>query len=385
MKGVHNFWGRVLIIVVACVIGLIFPFAFIVAAFMAYTIYADLQTEHSGVEPEPVPESPLFYDQDKDSTWQERSEERTESVAEQAFVRAMIKAFGLSPAGDDLAGGGIVFAFQREILRYRVDFILNDWLIVEIDGAEWHSSPEAVERDRIRDAALRELDYSIIRIPAKTVFQTPKLAVKQVREALEKPTTPITPAQRDRRKKAAQPKVKAVDRVVGGIKAVGTAIDDLERFTQQARDRQKIEDALAKPKQTFEIEKSLIDTAIRSAKLEIEVNGMGAEFKESYLRNKRELDDLLPPQPDLQAMFGKFGLVFGSTPKTGSADFDTAVTVRFLELKEERRQYLDGVMASLDGKELQKLALRKLEKSAGYLLAEELASRLGMNFFDYIR
>lgn len=383
MKGVHNLWGQVAIIVVSLAVGLIFPFAFLVAAFMAFTIYSDVKGALSGVEPAQDPVVVSFYDRESDYTWEELSEYRTESPAELAFLKAMIKEFNLKPAGDDLAGNGLRFAFQREILRYRVDFSLNDWLIVEIDGAEWHTSPDAVERDGIRDAALRELDYSILRIPAKTVVKTPATAIWQVKAALEKPTKPITEIERDRRAKAAKPKVKPAGRVLGGIKAIGTALDDLDKFTEQARERQRIEDALAKPKQTFEIEKSLIDTAIRSSKLEIEVDGMGAEFKESYLRNKRVLEDKCPP-PDLNAAFGKYGLIFSSSPKAGNANFDAAVAVRFLELKEERRKYLDGIAASLEGRELQKLTLRKLNKMAGLQLAGELGERVNMLVFDYM-
>jgi very-short-patch-repair endonuclease len=40
----------------------------------------------------------------------------------------------------------------------RVDFVLDDWLVVEIDGFEYHSDPAAFERDRARMAALVRLD-----------------------------------------------------------------------------------------------------------------------------------------------------------------------------------------------------------------------------------
>jgi very-short-patch-repair endonuclease len=40
----------------------------------------------------------------------------------------------------------------------RVDFVLDGWLVVEIDGFEYHSDPVAFERDRSRVAALVRLD-----------------------------------------------------------------------------------------------------------------------------------------------------------------------------------------------------------------------------------
>lgn len=228
MAGVHNFWGRLLIVLVCLAISLFFPWALLGAAFVAYSLYGDIKDVLSGNVPEPPPEIEKFYDRETEYSWQELSEFRTESVAEQAFLKAMIDAFDLEPAGNDLAGGGIRFGFQREILRYRVDFILNDWLIVEVDGAEWHSSPEAIERDRIRDAALLELDYSILRIPAKTVFQSPKTAIMRVKKALLQPTTPISIIERDRRSKAAKPRRSIASQLVGGIKSVGDAIDSFD-------------------------------------------------------------------------------------------------------------------------------------------------------------
>jgi quercetin dioxygenase-like cupin family protein len=62
----------------------------------------------------------------------------------------------------------------------RVDFLANKHLVVEIDGAAYHSSAEAVENDRIRDEYLIENGYVILRIPAKVVFNSPGDAVERV-------------------------------------------------------------------------------------------------------------------------------------------------------------------------------------------------------------
>jgi very-short-patch-repair endonuclease len=45
----------------------------------------------------------------------------------------------------------------------RVDFVICDCLVVEVDGAEFHTSQEAFEEDRRRDALLSALGYRVLR------------------------------------------------------------------------------------------------------------------------------------------------------------------------------------------------------------------------------
>lgn len=56
-------------------------------------------------------------------------------------------------------------------------------LVVEIDGAAYHSSAEAVERDRHRDSVLEDSGFEVLRIPAKTVLYSPKEAIELVEKA----------------------------------------------------------------------------------------------------------------------------------------------------------------------------------------------------------
>ncbi|WP_443018997.1 endonuclease domain-containing protein [Sphingobium sp. MI1205] len=46
--------------------------------------------------------------------------------------------------------------------QYRADFLVDDKLVVEIDGATYHSSPEAVARDRQRDEDMRREGYTVL-------------------------------------------------------------------------------------------------------------------------------------------------------------------------------------------------------------------------------
>lgn len=380
MTGVHNFWGRILIVVGLCVVGLVFPWLFLAAAFIASTLYGDIKEARSGTKPVEPPPTQTFYERESDLTWQERSVFRTESVAEEAFLNAMIDAFDLKPAGDDLAGNGLRFAFQRQILRYRVDFILDDWLIVEIDGAQWHSSPEAVERDRLRDADLRELDYSILRIPAKTVLRTPQHAIRQVKEALTQPTAPITDHERDRRKVAGKAKA-------GIAKRISNAVNVFEKIAADADRRSKIKSALQKPTHAFEYEKFMIEQAIRDAEMEVTPEkhlGSDSEYRKLYKQNLEELREMLgEPEPEAVPV-SLLGFRFSAPPQTGDAEIDTAVRERFMELSKERKRYFDDVISRLGDKDVRLEALRRLEKKAGMQLTMELSERSGENIFDIL-
>ena len=44
----------------------------------------------------------------------------------------------------------------------RVDLLIGDRLVVEVDGREYHSDPAAFERDRVRDARLTALGYRVL-------------------------------------------------------------------------------------------------------------------------------------------------------------------------------------------------------------------------------
>src|SRR5690606_16012024 len=65
---------------------------------------------------------------------------------------------------------GYKFRRQHPIENYIVDFVcLNAWLIVEVDGG-YHTSKEQTEADTIRDKALNELGFSVMRFTNEDVL-----------------------------------------------------------------------------------------------------------------------------------------------------------------------------------------------------------------------
>ena len=66
--------------------------------------------------------------------------------------------------------------------RYRVDFILRDArLIIELDGHAYHSSPEQLEKDAIRQRYLSRAGYTVIRFTGREVNRSAQACVDEVR------------------------------------------------------------------------------------------------------------------------------------------------------------------------------------------------------------
>lgn len=117
-----------------------------------------------------------------DEEWPKLFQRACESPAEEAFLDAMVSAFDLKPDKGRLSGSGVTLQMQVPVASYRLDFLVDKGLVVEVDGARWHSSPEAIERDTERDKVLRSKGYAVLRIPAKTTLYKPDEAIALVRQ-----------------------------------------------------------------------------------------------------------------------------------------------------------------------------------------------------------
>jgi very-short-patch-repair endonuclease len=209
-------------------------------------------------------------------------EEHCESPAEAKFLRTVIETFELRPENGSLCGGGLQIDFQVEEGYYRVDFLANRWLVVEIDGAKYHSSPEAQARDRVRDAYFEELGYSVLRIPAKTVFEQPHEAVTRLRSALSVG-----------KRKIEQPvQQNGLERLQTTLAGIPRGIAKLDEFV--SRESAKV-NALLEAEAVAMQEERLIRAAIGSAeaKLRLEAKLECAEFRALYEETHARLKALL--------------------------------------------------------------------------------------------
>lgn len=75
--------------------------------------------------------------------------------------------------------------FDRDGRLWRVDFAWPDERVaVEYDGFDWHSSPEALRKDRQKRAALEEIDWRILSIVGDDVRRHPEVMVRRINTLL---------------------------------------------------------------------------------------------------------------------------------------------------------------------------------------------------------
>jgi very-short-patch-repair endonuclease len=66
----------------------------------------------------------------------------------------------------------------------RVDFVIGDRLVVEVDSRAWHDNEAAFEADRRRDAALVALGYLVLRLSYRRVMHERDHLLDEVRSVV---------------------------------------------------------------------------------------------------------------------------------------------------------------------------------------------------------
>ena len=66
--------------------------------------------------------------------------------------------------------------------RYYLDFLIEDYLNVEIDGEVWHDK----DRDAFRDRYLKKLGYQVMRFPVSQVYFDVESIVDEIQKTLGK-------------------------------------------------------------------------------------------------------------------------------------------------------------------------------------------------------
>ena len=66
------------------------------------------------------------------------------------------------------------FIRQQPIGKYKADFYFPKYkLILEVDGADFHSTPEQLQHDRIRNEFVNKMGYGVLRVTGKMVRENP--------------------------------------------------------------------------------------------------------------------------------------------------------------------------------------------------------------------
>lgn len=292
-------------------------------------------------EPKPSEPSPTFRREPRavasDPLWAKYVEEHCESPAETAFLRAMIKAYDLKPEAGSLAGSGIRLDFQVEEGCYRTDFMANKWLVIEIDGAAYHSSEEAVARDKARDAYFESLGYSVLRIPAKVVFNKPDEATRRVKAALKIGRRPVP---------VSVPK-SGWQRLSETMVSISKGIEEMNEHARRSRAVQLgLEPATA----AFRMEKMVIETAITSAKRQLDQDDwLSGQDEPTRIMYKKHLESVKKaiagargePEPEESDKAKPELLTFPSAPLLSDIpEHNNAIGAAYSRIVEERERFL---------------------------------------------
>ncbi len=131
--------------------------------------------------------------------WESAIRSRKISVAElrrirwrHAAARALLPELtGLSDslletmAVDMLRHAGIAVRQQVMLLGHRVDVLVGGRLVLQLDGDEFHSTPQARSRDARHDAELRLAGCTVLRFTYQQMIERPDYVLATVVRALE--------------------------------------------------------------------------------------------------------------------------------------------------------------------------------------------------------
>ena len=85
---------------------------------------------------------------------------------------------------------GYWFRRQHPIGPYNADFALVEAdLVIEVDGAT-HSAPDEIAHDEKRDAYMRNLGWTIFRIPNESIYKNVAWTVEEILRRLPPPSCP---------------------------------------------------------------------------------------------------------------------------------------------------------------------------------------------------
>lgn len=267
-----------------CFVAGFFSLWFFIPAFLiGATLSSTPEELHEARRPKPVP-APIERARvsHTDPEWKSYYLEACESPAESTFLTAMISSFGLKPQNGILAAPELTLRMQVGMGAYRLDFLANDWLIIEIDGATWHSSPEAVARDSARDAYFASYNFTVLRIPASVVFASREEAIVRVRAAIAKGPHVTRASQRSLPEVGSNGSLfgnigQTARRLGSGLNAVS---DQLETFSADVDRRIQIAHALQKPRSIYQAEKAALTRAMDLADLQVEADEFCARSEE---------------------------------------------------------------------------------------------------------
>lgn len=298
--------------------------------------------------------------------WRDAVEEHCESPAETAFLRAMIDAHQLKGHAGTLSSDRLKLDLQVGQGSYRVDFLVNDWLVVEVDGAAWHSSPAQQSRDAKRDAYFTDLGYVVIRIPAKTVFQRPDDAVRAVNARLA----------RGKPQLAEPVQLGGLERLAGTMRGINAGLSEFNKNVDRAR---VVGEAMKAPEAAFALERQVLAMAMESGIRQIKIDEYldTPEKREAFEQNQKRSKDVLAHGASASGTPpAKLSLSFTDMirpEKCQDPEIEEIIQARFTGLLDERAKIYSAARQKLDqDSRLRPIVMRKLIDVTCLPVAERL-------------
>lgn len=275
-----------------------------------------------------------------DLNWRAKFHANTESPAEIAFLETMIDGFDLTPSHGGLISDSLRLDLQVEEGHYRADFMIDRWLVVEIDGAAWHSSDEAKASDSRRDAFFESLGYTVLRIAAKTALYQPSDTISAIKTALLEGKRPvpetIAPVSRS-----------GFQRLAGTGALMAQALSDIAENSSRLREVQR---ALEPARNALAFEKMMIEQAIDAAEREAQFEAYldTAEKRKRFNEHHSRLEHALANRtPSAKAQRVTPTILTFPMRLTTSGPFSEEIRSRFAELRSERNQFIEATKAKL--------------------------------------
>lgn len=355
---IHNFKFRLALTTALIAGGFVFPIIFLLALMVGWSLIQDIRNPQQEVDGWFTRRWTATAD---DPDWKEYFLPFCESPAESAFLTAMISARGLVPDKGILRGTDLMLDMQVEIPPYRADFLVNRWLVVEIDGATYHSSPEAVERDKVRDEFMQKRGYSVLRIPASVVFTTPDKAVDQVISMLRRELSTskgTIPPRTDSNKKriSFQDMLSKVNSTTAEINTFITTQKSVEDYTKDYKDK-------------FYAERLVIEKSIEMAESDIRVNqfiSQSEEHRKNYFAAYNELRNKLSPNTQhnhgMDALRPAAFLAIAAQPNVAThpnPNINEAIARARQAILSERESFFSSVRLKLNNDETLKRLVRE--------------------------
>ncbi len=107
--------------------------------------------------------------------------------------RRLAKADGLSESVPEISArllfdsAGLRFGRQVQVAGVgRVDFVIDGWLIVEINGFQFHSSRAAWRKDMTRSNVAQTQGYAVLSYAPEQIWNSPDMVLREIRAVLER-------------------------------------------------------------------------------------------------------------------------------------------------------------------------------------------------------